>query len=230
MIVSVQIAKVGMRAGLGALARPPRADRVPGLRHAETVFTAPISKRIVPAPNLGTVGLIAAWEDEGSFERFTASHPLAERLGGGWQVLLEPLRISGAWPQVPDLLEGQRPVEDAEPVVVLTIGRTKPWRLVPFLRAAGAAERDALDAPGLLASTGFGRPPLVSTFSVWRSAAEMRDYSYRAAGAHRAAVAADKDRPFHFSSAFIRFRPLASGGKWNGHDPLAQEASAAASS
>jgi hypothetical protein len=221
MIVSVQIAKLGPRAGLGVLGRPPRAERVPGLRHAETVFTAPISRRIVPVPKLGTVGLIAAWEDEESFERFLDSHPLGERLAGGWQVRLEPLRISGAWPQVPDLLDAQRPVEDSEPVVVLTIGRTKPWRLVPFLRAAVAAERDALDAPGLLASTGFGRPPLVSTFSVWRSAAEMRDYSYRAAGAHRAAVSADKAHPFHFSSAFIRFRPLASRGTWGDRDPLA---------
>jgi hypothetical protein len=220
MIVSVQIAKVGPRAGLGILARPPRAERVPGLRHAETVFTAPISKRIVPVPNLGTVGLIAAWEDEASFERFLGSHPLAERLASGWQVRLEPLRVSGEWTEVPDLLEGQRPVDDDEPVVILTIGRTKPWRLAPFLRAAVAAERDALGAPGLLASTGFGRPPLVSTFSVWRSAAEMRDYSYREAGAHRAAVAADRARPFHFSSAFIRFRPLSSSGEWAGEDPL----------
>jgi hypothetical protein len=221
MIVSVQIAKVGPRAGFGVLARPPRASHVPGLHHAETVFAAPISRRIVPVPHFGTVGLIAAWEDEASFERFLDSHPLANRLAGGWQVRLEPLRISGEWTEVPDLLEGQRPVVDDEPVVILTIGRTKPWRLVPFLRAAVAAERDALDAPGLLASTGFGRPPLVSTFSVWRSAAEMRDYSYRAAGAHRAAIAADKAHPFHFSSAFIRFRPLASSGSWGVGDPLA---------
>jgi heme-degrading monooxygenase HmoA len=222
MIVSVQIAKVGPRAGLGVLARPPRADRAPGLRHAETVFTAPISEKLLPAPDLGTVGLIAAWEDEASFESFVDSHPLSERLAGGWQVRLEPLRISGTWPQVPDLLESQRPVDGDEPVVVLTIGHTKPWRLPSFLRAAAAAEADIVEAPGLLATTGFGRlPRLVSTFSVWRSAAEMRDYAYREAGAHRAAVAADKAHPFHFNSAFIRLRPLASSGEWNGHNPLA---------
>lgn len=222
MIVSVQIAKVGPRTGLGILARPPRAARVPGLRHAETVFTAPITERLLPTPGLGTVGLVAAWEDEGSFERFAASHPLATRFADGWRVTLEPLRVSGEWPEVPGLLERQRPVADDEPVVVLTIGRTKPWRLPPFLRAAAAAEADIVKEPGLLASTGFGRlPRLVSTFSVWRSAAEMRDYAYREAGAHRAAVAADRAHPFHFSSAFIRFRPLASGGSWDGRDPLA---------
>jgi hypothetical protein len=222
MIVSVQIAKLGPRAGLGVLARPPRADRVPGLRHAETVFTAPIGEKLLPSPDLGTVGLIAAWENEAAFEGFLASHPLAVRLAGGWQVRLAPLRVSGSWPEVPDLLERQQPVDDDEPVVVLTIGRTKPWRLPPFLRAAAAAEADIVKEPGLLATTGFGRlPRLVSTFSVWRSAAEMRDYAYREAGAHRAAVAADKAHPFHFSSAFIRFRPIASQGEWNGRDPLA---------
>lgn len=221
MIVSVQIAKLGPRAGLGVLARSPRPQRVPGLRHAETVFTAPISERLLPAPDLGTVGQIAAWEDAESCALFLASDPQALRFEGGWQVTLEPLRVSGEWTEVPDLLEGQQPVDDDEPVVVLTIGRTKPWRLPPFLRAAAAAEADAVDAPGLLASTGFGRlPRLVSTFSVWRSAAEMREYAYRGAGAHRAAVAADKARPFHFSSAFIRFRPLSSAGEWDGGDPL----------
>jgi hypothetical protein len=223
MIVSIDIAELGTRQGLGVLARPPAAAGVPGLRHAETVFTAPMSTKLAPVPDFGTVALIAAWDDDAARERFEASHPLAARLALGWHVRLEPLRISGAWPEVPDLLDGARPVDDSEPVVVLTIGHTKPWRLPPFLRAAARAEGDALEAPGLLAKTGFGRlPRLVSTFTVWRSAAEMRDFSYRAGGAHQAAIAADRARPFHFSSAFIRLRPYASSGSWAGSDPLAE--------
>jgi hypothetical protein len=223
MIVTVDIAELGTKRATAVLARPPRADRIPGLRHAETVVTAPMSPRMLPLPSLGTVALIAAWEDDAARDRFESSHPLAERLAGGWRVRLQPLRISGAWPEVPDLLARTLPVEDAEPVVVLTIGRTKPWRLPPFLRAAAAAEADALAAPGLLAKTGLARPPrLVSTFTVWRSAAEMRDFSYRADGAHRDAIAADRGHPFHFSSAFIRFRPYASAGIWGDGDPLAE--------
>ena len=222
MIVSVQIAELGKRTGLGVLARPPRPDRVPGLRHAETVFTNEIGGSLLPRPDVGTVGLVAAWEDDAAFERFAAAGPTARWFAGGWQVRLEPLRVSGAWPEVPDLLDAQRPVEDEEPVAVLTIGRTKPWRLPPFLRAAATAEADVLDAPGLLAATGFGRlPRLVSTFSLWRSAAEMREYAYRAAGAHRAAVDADGKHPFHSSSAFIRLRPYLSSGSWEGRNPLA---------
>jgi hypothetical protein len=229
MIVTIDIAELGTKAGLGVLARPPKSADVPGLRHAETVFTAPMSPRTLPVPDFGTVGLVAAWEDDAARDRFEASHPLAERLGPGWHVRLEPLRISGAWPEVPDLLDATRPVDDDEPVVVLTIGRTKPWRLPPFLRAAAGAEGDALEAPGLLAKTGFGRlPRLVSTFTVWRSAAEMRDFSYRAEGAHRAAMAADKAQPFHFHAAFIRLRPYASSGSWDGADPLAEALAARA--
>jgi hypothetical protein len=229
MIVTVDIAELGAKGGLRVLARPPRSDQVPGLRHAEVVFTAPMTPRMLPVPNLGTVALIAAWEDDATRQRFESSHPLAERFASGWRVRLEPLRISGAWLEVPDLLDATRPVDDSEPVVVLTIGRTKPWRLPPFLRAAAAAEVDALAAPGLLARTGFGRlPRLVSTFTVWRSAAEMRDFSYRSGGAHQAAIAADRAHPFHFNSAFIRFRPYASAGAWEGIDPLAEALAARA--
>ena len=32
---------------------------------------------------------------------------------------------------------------------------------------------------------------------------------------------ADRARPFHHESAFIRFRPYASLGSWDGVDPLA---------
>ncbi|HEY8081947.1 MAG TPA: hypothetical protein VIE64_00145 [Solirubrobacterales bacterium] len=170
------------------------------------------------------MALIAAWDDDSAFERF-ASHPLAERLAGGWQVRLEPLRLSGAWPEIPGLPERQLPVADEESVAVLTLGRVRPWRVLPFLRAAAPAEREVVNEPGLLASTGFGRlPRLVSTFSLWRTAAAMRNYAYRDGGSHLAAVNADKARPFHGASAFIRFRPYASSGSWGGGDPLGQDA------
>jgi hypothetical protein len=113
-------------------------------------------------------------------------------------------------------------VDEDEPVAVLTLGRLMPWRVRPFLRASGPAEADAVAEPGLLASTGFGRlPNLVSTFSVWSTAAAMRDYAYRQGGSHRAAVAVDRERAFHRHSAFIRFRPYAGRGEWAGRNPLA---------
>jgi hypothetical protein len=208
------------------LARPPRPAAVEGLRYAETVFTAPLAAGASP-PDLRTVGMIAAWDDEAALDRF-ASHPLGSALAGGWQMRMEPLRIFGAWPEMQGLPERPLPVEEDEPVAVLTLGRVKPWRFRPFLRAAAPAEADATAQPGLLAATGFGRlPNLVSTFSLWRTAAAMRSYANTPGGPHKTAVAGDRERPFHYRSAFIRFRPLATRGDWGDRDPLAEVATVA---
>ncbi len=223
MIVSVHIVDAGVTSMPSALRGRPRPSAIPGLHYAETTVTAAQGggRRLPLYP--GRFGLIAAWEDDEALDDYLRSdHPLARRLVGGWQVRLEPLRVSGAWPAIPGLPERQLAVDDDEPVAVLTLGRPRLTRLRPFLRSAGPAEAEVVGAPGLLASIGLARPPrLVSTFSLWDSAAAMREYSYRDGGTHMAAVRADRERPFHHESAFIRFRPYASQGSWGGHDPLA---------
>ena len=213
MIVSIDIAEVGPRRGLGILARPPRPERIEGLRYAKTVFTAPLGTSR-PEPRFGTVALIAAWDDDAARNRFDSSHPLAEELARGWQARLQPLRVFGSWPGLSGLPERPLPVDDGEPVVVLTLGRVKPWRVPPFLRASAPAERDVLVEPDLLASTACARlPDMVATLSLWRTAAGMRGYANRRDGSHRAAVAKDRERPFHRHSAFIRFRPYETRGQ-----------------
>jgi hypothetical protein len=223
MIVSVHIVDAGVTSMPAALRHKLRPETVPGLHYAETTVTAPQGggRRLPLFP--GRFGLIAAWEGDGALEDFLRSdHPLAGRLVAGWHVRLEPLRVSGAWPAIPGLPERQLAVADDEPVAVLTLGRPRLKRLRPFLRSAEPAEAEVAEAPGLLASIGLARPPrLVSTFSLWASAAAMRQYSYRDDGTHMAAVKADRERPFHHESAFIRFRPYASAGSWDGRDPLA---------
>jgi hypothetical protein len=149
LIVSIDIAEVGPRRGLRTLAKPPRPDRVEGLRYAQTVFTAPLGSSR-PEPSFGTVALIAAWEDEAALDRF-ASHPLAEELAGGWHARMQPLRVFGRWPGLSGLPERPLPVDDEEPVAVITLGRFRPSRFRPFLRASAPAERDAIAAPGLMA-------------------------------------------------------------------------------
>jgi hypothetical protein len=223
MFVSVHIVDAGLSTMPRALRRNPRSGATPGLLYAETTVTAPQGggNRLPLFP--GRFGLIAAWEDDDAFDDFLrGDHPLASLLVAGWHARLQPLRVSGAWPAIPGLPERRLPVADDEPVAVLTLGRPRLKRLRPFLRSAGPAEAEVVEAPGLLASIGLARPPrLVSTFSLWSSAAAMRDYSYRSDGSHMAAVKADRERPFHHESAFIRFRPYASAGSWDGRDPLA---------
>ena len=227
MIVSVHLAEVGWRRAPGMLRERPRLDDVPGLTYAEPVLSTPLRDGPVPRPGPGRVGLIAAWDDDGAIDRFLDEHPIAARFAAGWHVRLEPLRVYGSWSRMPGLPTREQPVDGEEPVAVLTLGHTKLHRGVPFLRASEPAERAAVGDPAVLASTGFLRPPrFVSTFSLWRSAAEMREYAHSSEGAHQAAVRADRAKPFHREAAFIRFRPYASRGSWGGRDPLAAVATA----
>jgi hypothetical protein len=222
MITTVQIADLGPRAALRALRNQPDPERVAGLSYAFTAVTTPISGRLAPAPRLGRVALVASWEDEAAFDEFAEGHSLGEALAGGWEARMRPVRVFGAWPQMPGLPAKPLPVDDDEPIAVLTLGRPRLGRLLPFLRSAAAAEADATAAGAMVASTGLGRPPsVVSTFSIWRSVAAMRDYAVDVGGAHRTAMQTDRGRPFHHESAFVRLRPYASRGSWDGRDPLA---------
>jgi len=227
MIVSVHLADVGWLKAQRMLLRPLDAKRVPGMTYAEVAFAAELGERKpnrVPHAQPGRVGLIAAWEDERALDRFLSGHPFAERMSGGWHVRLQPLHCYGAWSRLPGLPAKALPVSDDEPVVALTLGRLRIARTRPFLHAAAPAERDAAASPDVLAVTGFGRftpPRLVSTFSIWRSFAAMREYAFGKSGSHQAAVRVDRAKRFHHESAFVRFRPLASKGEWDGRDPLA---------
>jgi hypothetical protein len=57
---------------------------------------------------------------------------------------------------------------------------------------------------------------------LWRTTSAMRAYARGERDrAHLAAVQAHAARPFHHASAFVRFRPYAAVGKWDGVNPLA---------
>lgn len=230
MIFSVHIADLSAPGALRVLrSRPDRSDSQ-GLLWVNTCVTAPLRRgRLASLPSLRRVALLAAWADDAALDRFLAAHALAQALEHGWQVRLEPVRTVGAWSALPDLPRNGSPVEG--PVAVLTLGRLRLGRTAAFLAASAGAERAAATHPALLAGTALARPPhFVATFSLWRNAVEMRDYAVgRAPGAHLHTIGAHKVRPFHHESAFVRFRPYAARGSWNGHDPLAEtQASAGA--
>jgi len=224
MIVSVHLADVGLRSAPDVLRRRPKPGEVPGLRYAITATTAPLGPRLLPTPSPGRVALVAAWDDDAALDGFLSGDPLAGRLSGGWMARLEPLNVYGAWAGLDGLPERELQIGVDEPVAVLTLGKPRLTRLRPFLRASANAEREAVSDPGMLASIGLARPPaMVATFSLWRNVEAMREYARgRRDGAHPAATAINRGNPFHHESAFIRFRPYAWQGRWDGADPLAE--------
>jgi hypothetical protein len=222
MLFSVHLADLSARDALSVLGAQRRLRDAPGLVFGVAMLAVPLrSSSGPPLPDPHRVGVIAAWRDGDSHERFLAENPIAARLAGGFRVALEPLRVWGAWPDAGPIPAGDHADGDA-PVAAITLGRLRLRRAVPFLAASGGAERGALAHPGLLAATAFSRPPrLVSTFSLWRDATAVRDYATGGSPAgHRDAMAAHGRRPFHHESVFVRLRPLARHGRWDGRDPL----------
>ena len=225
MIASFHLADVGKLKGLRLLRQKLVPSDAPGLRYGVLTVASPLSGRLLPQPDAGRIALIAAWDDDAALDRFVAAHPLAEALAGGWRTRLQPTHIFGAWPPLDGLVGDESPMDEDEPAAALTIGRLRLSQAPRFLKAAAAAERLAVRDLALLRGVGLARPPaLVATFSLWQTTGAMRAYAGGPSGSeHRDAVKAHAERPFHHASAFIRFRPYASEGAWDGADPLSGE-------
>jgi hypothetical protein len=217
VIVWVHIAERGARRSLGLLARGRRPLDAPGLRYSEAAGLTPLAARVPKLPPRETI-LISSWDDDAALDNF-----LAGRTVDGYHVRMHPTRIVGAWPDMPGLPAEEVPMDQDEPAAVLTLGRPRLLRLPAFVRTSRAAERLAVGHPGMVKGTAAARlPRFVATFSIWRTVSEMRDYALgRPDPAHLNAIKADRANTFHHQEAFVRFRPYASSGSWNGRDPLA---------
>ena len=223
MIASVHLADLGLRSALGLLRKGPAQVSASGLRHADVGLAAPLSGSVLPSPDLRRVGLVAFWDDDEAVDRFLADHPMAAALAGGWHVRLETLRAWGTWPGLPEDVPRARTVAHDGPAVVLTLGRLRLPQARRFLRTSAKAEAAAVVAPGLTWATGLARPPFVATCSLWQTSQGLSRYAYEHRdAAHPAAIAADRQEPFHHQSAFIRFRPYGSEGSLQGKNPLAE--------
>lgn len=211
MIASVHLSRLSPRETLSAVRGRPRAGRVPGLRFAELNTRARMGSSVLPSPAPGRFGLVALWDDDAALDRWLATDP---RLAGDFRVRLEPLRATGRIEAMGDLVDGERPVDDDERVAVLTYGRLRPRVAHHFLRASAQAEGRAVDDPAMTHGTALAAPVrTVATFSLWRTAGEMKRYAYDA-GSHTDAMKAMRVHDFHSEYLFARFRPYADEGVW----------------
>jgi hypothetical protein len=219
VIVSVHVAEVGPRRARRLLRANVDRRTAPGVVYGVVTTTARLGSGLPPRLTLGRVGFVGVWDGDEALDAFVAEHALARDLASGWHVRLRPSHVFGQWVDVPEAAdEASEPLGDDERAATLTTGHTRLRRAVPFLRAGARAEKQAIADPDLIAAVGIARPPrLVGTFSLWRTLAAMRGYA-RGDGdeRHRDASRAHAARPFHHDSAFIRCRPYAAAGVWDG--------------
>jgi hypothetical protein len=217
---SVHVADVDTRGAVRPSQLVRAVRRVGGVIGADAGFAAPLGPSVVPHLQLRRVVLVAVCETDEAIDALSASAAGAV-LAGGWSLRGEVVRASGSWPGLDPSAPSSRRVADDGPVAVLTLGKLRAARAVAFFRASALAEAEVVASSGLVWATGMGRPPFVGTCSVWDDAAAMSTFAYgRTPSGHASAMSADRRRPFHHRSAFVRLRPYAVAGSLGGVNPL----------
>lgn len=220
---SFHLVRAGPWATSGAMLRPPRAARVPGLRHAECMMVMGLGTSIVSPSRLQlqNLAMFAAWADADALEAFLAETRLGRRFAGGWHTRLEFRRRWGSVREFADLPEREGDTAAEDPVVAVTLARLALPQVPRFIRWGRPVEAQVRDHPGTTLALAALRPPrTVSTFSVWRTQREMLAMVAGGEEAdsrrHVEAMAERERRDFHREFTTLRFRALSEHGSWGG--------------
>jgi hypothetical protein len=169
-------------------------------------------------------GLLACWDDRGSFDRFSRQSFISKWWKffrtEQWTILCEPLQSHGSW-------DGREPfnvpvqADYQGPLVVLTRATVRFNRLKNFWANADTVSAIMSDAKGLIASFGIGEMPVYrqATFSVWDNVESMRAFAYQSAE-HIEVIRKTKEEAWYSEELFARFKPIAAFGTLHHTDPL----------
>ncbi|MFH5207331.1 hypothetical protein [Antrihabitans spumae] len=215
MVTSVHFADVGFRAVQELLREPTTA---PGLRKSTMAVAIPLTGRPKSIHNANRIGLVADWDSDDAITEFLATHPVADRLASGWHIRLEPIRVTGNWPDLPTVSQDSPRYDDGT-IAALTLARTKESELVRFNTLGGDAEDHVPTIPGSIWATALINPPFYATFSLWRGQSALTEFAHRR-GAHRVVIDEDKAQPMLTEHGSLRFRPYACSGAITGRNPI----------
>ena len=230
-VASLHIARydlpTALRSAVGVWRRRADFEKTPGMAVGALFNTADFW--VLPSPKFTPrrYAILCGWEDEDALDEFLAGSPLLEAFHRGasetWHAKLEPATvIEGQWRGWPDEGAELRPLEEDDPVCVMTYGRVRPTQTWTFWRANGRVVREARENPAMLGWIALAdRIGTASTFSVWRSVAEAKAFAY-GPGDHAPVVKPSRTVPWLENRFFARFRPLSSAGTIGGRDPVAE--------
>jgi len=132
-----------------------------------------------------------------------------QRSRSEFRALLSPLSSHGLWAK-------QNPFDFVQPlrnpdsqIAAITRARIKWNKNLTFWRAVPPVVTDLHASPGLIAAIGIGEAPigLQGTFSLWKSAAALRDFAYKGQ-AHQRAIAQTQSIGWYSEELFARFEVL----------------------
>ncbi len=130
----------------------------------------------------------------------------------GWQkiakkeyrIILKPISVHGLW-------SGKQPFEVEKfdwngKIAAITRARIVWRKNLIFWRAVPPVTISLHQSPGLINAIGIGEAPigLQGTFSLWESAAQLRDFAYKGQ-AHTQAIKATEENKWYSEELFSRF-------------------------
>ena len=233
-VFTFHLASPGVLSVMSALLRPPTAETVSGLRHAECMFPMQLGAAILSPGRwqLGRLAVFAAWESEAAVDAFLARPGLGTTLAAWWHVRLRFLR---RWCHLHalDWLPATNGETDLDaPVVAVTLARLSLPQAPRFIHWGKPVERQVRDHPGTTLALAASRPfRTLSTFTVWRSAREMlemvhgrRQLPAGEGDRHAVAMVERTRKDFHREFITLRFNLLGEAGSWEGRTSIVPRA------
>ena len=138
----------------------------------------------------------------------------------GWQkiakkeyrAILKPISVHGLW-------SGKQPFEVEKfdwngKIAAITRARIVWRKNLIFWRAVPPVTISLHQSPGLINAIGIGEAPigLQGTFSLWESAAQLRDFAYKGQ-AHTQAIKATEENKWYSEELFSRFAVVQERGE-----------------
>ena len=149
-------------------------------------------------------GLVAQVHDLESFDQSLVVKRWRTRSVEEFRAILEPISSHGKW-------AGKEPFVASStnwdgPVVAITRARIKWHQNFRFWSSVPPVTMSLKSAPGLISAIGIGEAPigLQGTFSLWESAAAIREFAYKGA-AHQKAIADTATYNWYSEELFARF-------------------------
>ena len=131
-----------------------------------------------------------------------------------YRVILKPISVHGLW-------SGKQPFEVEKfdwsgKIAAITRARIVWSKNLIFWRAVPPVTISLHQSPGLINAIGIGEAPigLQGTFSLWESAAHLREFAYKGQ-AHTQAIKATEENKWYSEELFSRFAVMQERGGLN---------------
>ena len=156
-------------------------------------------------------GLIASVDDVDKFDNCFVIKRWRRISVSEYRAVLEPISSHGQWAGKVPFVATAKDWNGA--VAAVTRARIKWSQNFRFWRSVPPVTVSLKSAPGLIAAIGIGEAPigLQGTFSLWESAAAIREFAYKGA-AHQKAISDTSTYKWYSEELFARFAVLEQRG------------------